>query len=569
MLRPGAETAAQRPRRDGRGCVVFGANVDECQLIYFFHFAALVFVWPFMPLFLMRHTTTLRLGMLMASSRVVQVVAAPVWTYLADARFGRGPVFGVAFVALQATNVLLPFAAPRVPFGALFALIMFRAIVECPVMALIDSGVLEVLEQRGGVFGRSRLWGSIAWGGLAPLAGIIYSKFGYSYNTALSLVFAVATARCAARVVPRRRRKTTSYEAVSDNPFSIIDDEDDDNPFSIIDAEDDDDDAIEKRDAPTAPAPAVKSAPTVNPLSRVKLVLNKALNPFDRSKEPEASGGAAEHTQNWLARPAASRPAPAMKKESVAFFFCVFVTGSGFGFVMNFLFVFAKSLGGSPLLCGLMLFVECAVEVPFLVHADALLQKYGAKTLLVVVQFLYAVRLLGYAAVGLAKARPWALLLVEPLHGITFALFYTSGVTVAKQLIGPEWATLAQGVFGACFTAGNGAGSAAGAWAVSRYGFERTFLGFAALFCFSTLAFAAALPGHDAKPSDPSLRANAAAAKRNQASPRSVAERLSPLAAVAPPAAPRSWDDEDGALRDSGDWDDLDARVDHLDLARR
>ena len=70
---------------------------------------------------------------------------------------------------------------------------------------------------------------------------------------------------------------------------------------------------------------------------------------------------------------------------------------TGFGFVMSFLFVFiVRGLGGAATLCGLALFVECAVEVPVMRAADGLLAQHGSKTLVVVVLLLYAARCCGY-----------------------------------------------------------------------------------------------------------------------------------------------------------------------------
>ena len=72
----------------------------------------------------------------------------------------------------------------------------------------------------------------------------------------------------------------------------------------------------------------------------------------------------------------------------------------------------------------------------------------------------YAARCAGYAVLT-EFSNPWLVLLVEPLHGITFALFYTCGVTCAKRLFPEDRETLAQGLFSAFFTGGTTAGSGA------------------------------------------------------------------------------------------------------------
>jgi len=77
-------------------------------------------------------------------------------------------------------------------------------------------------------------------------------------------------------------------------------------------------------------------------------------------------------------------------------------------------------------------------------------------------------------------------LLVEPIHGITFALFYTAGVVGAKARLPSDRQTLAQGLFSAAFNGGAGIGAGLGGLAVRRFGFRSTFLVFAAAFMVAT-----------------------------------------------------------------------------------
>ena len=156
---------------------------------------------------------------------------------------------------------------------------------------------------------------------------------------------------------------------------------------------------------------------------------------------------------------------------------------------MSFLFVFiVRGLGGAATLCGLALFVECAVEVPVMRAADGLLAQHGSKTLVVVVLLLYAARCAGYALLTYFPGRPWLVLLVEPLHGITFALFYTAGVVGAKARMPSDRQTLAQGLFSAAFNGGAGVGAALGGLGVRRIGYRNTFLVFTAGFMVATVA---------------------------------------------------------------------------------
>ena len=107
---------------------------------------------------------------------------------------------------------------------------------------------------------------------------------------------------------------------------------------------------------------------------------------------------------------------------------------------------------------------------------------------------------------------PALVLLVEPLHGVTFAFFYTAGVSTARELLPKDWQTLAQGLFSAAFTGGSGLGAALGGLAVHRVGFHKTFLAFAALFAVAAVSFSTTLDDGDDADADARRAAAAAAA---------------------------------------------------------
>ena len=71
------------------------ANYENA--VYFAHYGSQCFVWPFLPLFLSRFMAAPALGLLMGLGRVASVLAAPGWAGLADAKVGRGRVFGGAW----------------------------------------------------------------------------------------------------------------------------------------------------------------------------------------------------------------------------------------------------------------------------------------------------------------------------------------------------------------------------------------------------------------------------------------------------------------------------------------
>ena len=159
-----------------------------------------------------------------------------------------------------------------------------------------------------------------------------------------------------------------------------------------------------------------------------------------------------------------------------------------------------RVLGGTPAICGMALFVECAVEVPVMHASDGLLRRHGARRMLLAVLVLYSMRCAGYAMLASFAGRPWLVLLVEPLHGITFALFYTTSVNHVKTLLPEGRETLAQGIFSAAFTGGTGVGAALGGVCARIYGFQLTFYAFAMLFVVATVVAWSMLEGAPTEP---------------------------------------------------------------------
>ena len=420
--------------------------------VYFFHFVALCLVWPYLPLFLSRYVSEAELGLLLGATRLVGVAASPAWAWLADARCGRGPIFAFSWLCWQLLTPLVLVAA-RTPFLAL--VLLARSIFEAPLIPFVDAGVVARAS-----FGAARLYGSLSWGLTAPVAGYVYANFGFAPCVAAAALFACGAAVFAVDVVPAAKTKYDQVHRPSVttrvlNPFSVDSDDGgappaaDANPFEIGGLESDEEE------------------------EKAKPPHGKTINPFEIGGDSDDDEARAAQVEGDL----------------MAFLAASACVGSGFGFVMSFLFVFiVRGLGGAATLCGLALFVECAVEVPVMRAADGLLARHGSKTLVVVVLLLYAARCAGYALLTYFPGRPWLVLLVEPLHGITFALFYTAGVVGAKARMPSDRQTLAQGLFSAAFNGGAGVGAALGGLGVRRIGYRNTFLVFTAGFVVATVA---------------------------------------------------------------------------------
>jgi len=116
-------------------------------------------------------------------------------------------------------------------------------------------------------------------------------------------------------------------------------------------------------------------------------------------------------------------------------------------------------------------------EVLLLFGSGALIGRFGAARLLVV----------GFAAavlrwVGIAHAQSeLALLLLQPLHALSFGLTYACGVTVMRERGGLETPTAAQGLYAAAFALGSLVGMTSSGRVLERFGGTTLFTGAALL----------------------------------------------------------------------------------------
>mmetsp|Transcript_17956 Transcript_17956/g.57237 ORF Transcript_17956/g.57237 Transcript_17956/m.57237 type:complete len:376 (+) Transcript_17956:609-1736(+) len=143
--------------------------------------------------------------------------------------------------------------------------------------------------------------------------------------------------------------------------------------------------------------------------------------------EAEVEAGEAEAE----AEEAASLASAALRPRFVFFLCEMMAIGLAFTVVEKFIFVFIiKELGGSQSLCGYSVAVNVIFEVPIFHFGDALLRTLGHEAMVLLSLLAYALRVFGYSC--LQTHTVWALLALEPLHGITYALSWTAAVDKVK-----------------------------------------------------------------------------------------------------------------------------------------
>jgi len=126
------------------------------------------------------------------------------------------------------------------------------------------------------------------------------------------------------------------------------------------------------------------------------------------------------------------------------FLVVVFICGIGMASINNYLFIYMESLGSSESLMGLALTVSTLSEIPVLFFADRMMRRFGTRGMLVLAMTVIGARLLLYSVTSL----PWAVLVIQLLHGLTFGPIYVAGVAYADQVAPPGMKATTQGMFG-------------------------------------------------------------------------------------------------------------------------
>jgi len=86
---------------------------------------------------------------------------------------------------------------------------------------------------------------------------------------------------------------------------------------------------------------------------------------------------------------------------------------------------------------------------------------------------------------------PAAILALQPLHGLSFGLYYVAGVTVLRNRAPAEAATAAQGLFASAFSIGSFVGMAAGGAILEQLGPGALFGGAAGVAALAVVASSA------------------------------------------------------------------------------
>lgn len=340
---------------------------------YFFFFAAFSALMPYLVLYYRwRGLSGLQIGLLTGLTPIITMFSAPFWTGLADSTHRHSLILRLNMAAAILLVLLMPTART---FLFLFPIILFYTFLFSPISSLADSATLTMLEKQREEYGRIRLGGTIGWGVVSAMAGIVIERYGltwsfwlYAINMTLAWLIShkLTFGQTGERVAIRRGIRA--------------------------------------------------------------LLTNR----------------------RWL-----------------IFLVTVFIAGMGMSTVNMYLFPYMEEAGARKSLMGLAAVIATISEIPVFFFSNYLLKRLQSRGLLILSMAVIGTRLLLY----FFFAFPPAILLIQMVHGLTFAALWTAGVSYAHENAPPGMIATAQGLFGSVMMGfGSGAGGMLGGLLIDQLG---------------------------------------------------------------------------------------------------
>lgn len=173
------------------------------------YFAALSVSSPYVVLYYKEFGLSgSQIGLLLGLGPIISLVAAPVWTGLADVRHHHKAITTLTLLLSTGLMATLPFVKT---FGLLVLVISGFSFFIAPIIPLVDNATISMLGDQRDRYGQIRMWGTIGWGLTAPIAGMVLQAFG------LRWMFWIYCGLMLLSVIPTRKLTFTKNTEVT--PF--------------------------------------------------------------------------------------------------------------------------------------------------------------------------------------------------------------------------------------------------------------------------------------------------------------------------------------------------------------
>src|SRR5574341_440949 len=156
---------------------------------YLLYFGAGACVFPYFVLYYQSlGFTGAQIGLLSAISPFISLAGAPFWTGIADTTHRHKLVMSLAILICMGLIASYPLVST---FAAVLVLGSFFAFMISPVNSLADTATMTMLGDQQHMYGRVRVGGTVGWGVIAPLSGIVIERYGlhWAFWSYTSLMF--------------------------------------------------------------------------------------------------------------------------------------------------------------------------------------------------------------------------------------------------------------------------------------------------------------------------------------------------------------------------------------------
>jgi MFS transporter, PPP family, 3-phenylpropionic acid transporter len=141
----------------------------------------------------------------------------------------------------------------------------------------------------------------------------------------------------------------------------------------------------------------------------------------------------------------------ASNKRVMLFLFASTMMGTGYSFIDNFLFLFLDELGGPTVLMGFTVVLTVSTEIPLFQMSERMHRIFTERNMMTISMSVWTFRVVCYSLLR----NPWWVLLIEPLHGVTFAFMWLPSMHLIARAFPPKLSSSATGVL---FTLTSGVG---------------------------------------------------------------------------------------------------------------
>eukprot|EP00624_Nannochloropsis_granulata_P002336 evm.model.NODE_21890_length_15103_cov_36.608555.3 len=402
-----ASAAAEKEKKDKASTLV------TVKLLFLLFYGSLGAVMPYLPVYY--HSLGLpdkQIGQLGAITPAVTFVVAPLWGALADQTGRHKDVLLFTFVFSVVSRLLFIW---RTTFGWLSILVFCTAVLNAPVRPLLDSSVLNLLEDKR-EYGKQRLWGQFGFGLAGCIVGplLMSHKFG-GYKAAF---YVHALISLPTLMIMRRFNPT---------------------PASL----------------PSSPASALKKDG------------KKRMVPAAGAKG--TAGGAVERKPHFKEGLGIVIRNP----DALIFFFLVFVIGVSSGIIENFAYKRLREVGGEGTVMGVSRFFSSVTGVPMFWFSGHVTKRLSVMGVLILSLCSYMLRFFIYASI----TNPWQGLPAEALRGFTFAAMWASSTYYTHKISPPGLSATMLGFLNGMYGGlGQSTGALIGGHLSQRYGTPRTFV---------------------------------------------------------------------------------------------